>query len=236
MSQSEVAKRLSAVKAVVFDLDDTLYSEQAYVYSGFRAVSRQIAQLEPSLQALHVYEMLVKTFEVKPPVQVFNRVLDQLGQRSDDQIIAELVSLYRCHRPVLEINPAVRKMLESLRSRYSLGLITDGRLPAQRLKVEALGIEGHFDHIVYTEELGREHWKPSVKSFELMAKTLGVPHENCVYIGDNPSKDFVAPNRLGWQTVQVKSQGQVYEDVETAEGGAAKMVVGDVVDVLSQLV
>lgn len=235
MSPSEAAERLSAVEAVVFDLDDTLYPEQEYVYSGFRAVSRQIAQLEPTLQGQRVYEMLVQTFEATPQVRVFNTVLAQLGQRSDDQIVAELVSLYRCHRPVLELKPAVREMLESLRDRFSLGLITDGRLPAQRLKVEALGLEGLFNNIIYTEDLGREHWKPSAKSFELMAQALGVSHESCVYIGDNTSKDFVAPNQLGWQTIQVKSQGQVYAGIETAEGGAAKVVIGDVVDVLSRL-
>ena len=235
MPQSEIAQQCLATKAVVFDLDDTLYSELEYVYSGFRAVSRQIAQLESALQGQRVYEMLVAAFAAGRRNSVFNQVLDELGQRSDEQIIAELVSLYRCHRPVLKLQPQVRELLEKGRSRYKLGLITDGRLPAQRLKVEALAIDDLFDHIIYTEELGRQHWKPSTRGFELMAEKLDCPHETCVYVGDNPGKDFVAPNRLGWLSIQVKSTGQVHAGVATAEGGAAKVVVASVAEVLSIL-
>ena len=233
MPQSDFAEHWSSIQAVVFDLDDTLYPEVEYVHSGFRAVSRQIAQLEPSLQGQRVFEMLVQAFETGPRDAVFNSVLDQLGQRSDDQIIAELVSLYRCHRPLLELKPPVREMLNPLRNRFKLGLLTDGRLPTQRLKVEALGIDRAFDHIIYTEDLGREHWKPSEKGFECMAQALGTAHPFCLYVGDNPSKDFVAPNRLAWLTIQVKSPGQIYADIETAPGGAAKRIIQDVTEILS---
>lgn len=223
------------IEAVVFDLDDTLYPEQEYVYSGFRAVSRQIVQLESGLQGQQVYEMLVAAFHQGDRSTIFNQVLEDLDQRCDEQIIAELISLYRCHRPVLSLKPKVRQMLESLGQHYKLGLLTDGRLPGQRLKVQALGIEKTFDHIVYTEDLGREHWKPSTKGFELMAQTLGCDHNTCMYIADNCSKDFLAPNKLGWLTVQVQTTNQIYRDVEIPPDGAPQYHVSDVTDIVELL-
>ena len=230
-----MSERLNDVAAVVFDLDDTLYPERAYVQSGFRAVSRQIALLEPDLEGQAVYEQLLRAFEEGERGTVFGRVLEELGRKADDQEMAELVSLYRCHRPVLELEEPVRWMLEQLGGKYKLGLLTDGTLPGQKLKVEALGLEGKFDHIVYTEELGRQYWKPAVRGFEEMASQLGCAHEQCVYIADNPSKDFLGPNALGWQSVQVARPERVHLEVLVPPDGQAQRVVGVVTDVLQVL-
>ncbi len=211
------------IKALVFDLDDTLYPEVNYVYSGFRSVSRQIALHDPNLEGQTVYELLVDEFENgQDRRRVFNIVLEKLNQRSDDQVIAELVSLYRCHRPTIDLEPSIRDMLEKLRYHFRLGLITDGTLPGQKLKVEALGIQDLFDHIIYTELLGRENWKPSSLPFENMSKALACQSNECVYIGDNPAKDFVAPNQLGWHTIEVHSPQKVHTHVDIPENGSAK--------------
>ncbi|MBN1437401.1 MAG: HAD family hydrolase [Sedimentisphaerales bacterium] len=215
------------IKAIIFDLDDTLYPELEYVKSGFRAIAGRLAGSEGD--ADEVYEMLWAAFEEGPRDRVFNRVLRRLGQEDDRQVIAELVGQYRCHRPCLRLDDGVRELLERLRGRYKLGLISDGYMPGQRLKVEALGLEGFFDRIIYTEELGRAYWKPATRAFELMAEALGVEPGECVYVADNPAKDFAGPNGLGWQTVQVKRADGVHDGrvEDLAEGYAAKIVVED---------
>ena len=82
-------------------------------------------------------------------------------------------------------------------------MLTDGFLPAQKLKVQALGIEKFFRCIIYTEELGRDCWKPSPTGFEKILHTLEVKPENSVYIADNEKKDFIAPNKLGFFTIKL---------------------------------
>lgn len=81
--------------------------------------------------------------------------------------------------------------------------MTDGYLPTQRLKVQALGIEGYFAAIVYTEELGRQFWKPSPRGFERLMELLKARPEQMVYVADNETKDFIAPNQLGMLTIQL---------------------------------
>lgn len=219
--------RLAAtVKAVVFDLDDTLYPEIEYVWSGFRVVAARLAGGDGDAGA--VFDLLRAAFEQGPRDRVFDTVLEQLGREADEQIVAELVGVYRCHRPALRLEPAVAGLLGQLRSRYRLGIITDGYLPAQRLKVEALQLQDAFEKIIYTEELGREFWKPSVRSFEMMAEALGCAGGQCVYVADNPRKDFVAPNRLGWATVQVKRPERVVREVSIPSGGEAQFTIESV--------
>jgi putative hydrolase of the HAD superfamily len=94
----------------------------------------------------------------------------------------------------LEIVPELAKI-------YPLGLISDGYLPVQSHKANALGAQRWFKEIIFTEELGRKHWKPALTAFNLMMKRF--PGEKYIYIGDNPRKDFVAPRQLGWKTIQI---------------------------------
>jgi len=223
------------LKGIIFDLDDTLYLEYDYVCSGFRAVSRHIAQLESNLTGQAVYELLLETFHAYDRTKVFDTVLKKLGQNADQQIIQELVMKYRCHRPTLDLPQGSKTILEKLSAKFKLGLITDGTLPGQRLKVESLGIEQYFDSIIYTETLGRQYWKPSLIPFKKTAEALQLNHEDLIYIGDNPEKDFVALNQLGWYTLQIKRSNQTHSDKRVANNGAPCIIVSNLVDALSVL-
>ena len=224
---------LATVRAVVFDLDDTLYPEVDYVHSGFRCIANHLAEGEWTAEG--VFELLWSAFSQGPKDRVFNTVLGQLGRDDNSEAIAELVTLYREHRPQLQLAPETIEILDQLKQDYRLGLLSDGFLPAQKLKVEALGLQKWFDKIIFTEQLGREFWKPATKAFEIMSDALGCPPESCVYVADNVSKDFVGPNKLGWQSVQLINNSQVHSDLESAPGGEPGFVIRKLSELLSRL-
>ncbi len=58
-----------------------------------------------------------------------------------------------------------------------------------------------------------------------MSRRLGVPAAACVYVADNPAKDFVAANALGWRTVLVKRPDALYADCPAPEGGRPQAVI-----------
>ena len=64
-----------------------------------------------------------------------------------------------------------------------------------------------FDHVVFTDELGLEFWKPHTKPFELICEQAEVDYNEAVYIADNPLKDFKAPNDLGMHSLRVRRFG-----------------------------
>jgi putative hydrolase of the HAD superfamily len=86
---------------------------------------------------------------------------------------------------------------------YEMSLITDGRSITQRNKLKALGIESYFKNIVISEEVNSE--KPSEYNFNLVMNKCP---ENYIYIADNPKKDFITPNKLGWSSICVLDRGQ----------------------------
>ena len=200
------------ITAVVFDLDDTLYDEIDYCRSGLRAVSRFLARLSAIPCSDDAFACLWRHFTGGNHTTTFNAALDDLGIAYEGHLIAQLIEVYRNHRPTLALPPDSRDALEALRDTHRLALLTDGYLPAQRLKVLALGLEPCFEAIVYTEELGRAFWKPSPVGFKKLAEQFGVPPEQMACVGDNEAKDFIAPNELGMLTIQVQRPARLHTD------------------------
>jgi len=109
-----------------------------------------------------------------------------------------------------------------------VGIVSDGFLPSRKLKLDALGIEGYFDAVIFTEALGRESWKPSPAGFEALCKELQFEAGKCTYVADNPSKDFVAPNALGWRTIQLLLDGQIHSHKPAPPAGEPQIVVNSI--------
>jgi putative hydrolase of the HAD superfamily len=105
-----------------------------------------------------------------------------------------------------------------------LGIVSDGYLDVQKKKLEALGLSDWFDVVVFSDELGRESWKPSPAAFQLACERLGVLPSEAVYVGDNPKKDFLGARRAGVASIWLKLQGGMYElltpETDEHEAGA----------------
>ena len=213
------------ITTVIFDLDDTLFDEIDFCRSGFRAAAEHVAGLSDAYSAEEVFAALWKCFLTGDRGSTFNTALAELGIGYDDRLIGKLVEVYRTHRPTLTLPPESRSALDNLKDKYTLGLLTDGFLPTQRLKVQALGIEHYFRAIVYTEELGREHWKPSPLGFERLLEMLGARPEQTAYVADNETKDFIAPNRLGLLTTQLRRPCGLYRQPAPRPDAAPKVKI-----------
>ena len=113
--------------------------------------------------------------------------------------------------------------------------MTDGFLPAQKLKVRALGIEKYFKSIIYTEELGRQFWKPSPAGFEKLLRDLNAKPETCAYVADNPAKDFIAPNQLGFTTIQIIRPNRIHLDTPKTPDATPKCTINNLSQLLELL-
>lgn len=197
-------------EAIVFDLDDTLYSEKEYVISGFQEVDRWVRE---NLNRQGFFEQAERLLYQGHKGDIFNKTLHLLLVEYDFGIICKMLTVYREHLPQINLYPDAMWALRSASTKAKTGLITDGFLTAQQQKVKALGILPFLDHIMYSDELGREHWKPSPIPYIKMTERLGINPTACVYIGDNPQKDFITAKRLGWTTVCVRRTDGLYRDV-----------------------
>lgn len=204
---------MAYLQAVVFDLDDTLYPEQQYVFSGFRAAARCFAQRQKRHDGdeKEFYQRACNRFVSGQRVAVFDDLLQEMGIAASPDDVASLVHAYRAHVPQgLELHGDAKAILEALKGRVAVGVLTDGYLVSQRQKIASLGLESHCDVVICTDEFGRNRWKPDPHCFEAMARRLDVLPPAIGYVGDNLAKDFVAPNRLGWATFCIRRANGVH--------------------------
>lgn len=199
----EVPQHIQGIRAVVFDLDDTLYSEKGYVKSGFAAIADCFPQVDAMQQKL--WDVFLRG----------GKAIDEVLQ-SENLYQQENVNLclqtYRFHQPTIALYPGVEDMLIQLKKQgYMLGLITDGRPEGQRAKIQALGLDRLFDSIIITDELGGvQTRKPNPLAYQIVQQQFAVPFAQMAYIGDNPSKDFIAGQQLGMRNIYFANPDGLY--------------------------
>jgi putative hydrolase of the HAD superfamily len=177
---------LNLSECIVFDLDDTLYLERDYVRSGFQAVDNWMAQHGVRGFGNRSWEL----FELGQRGDIFDRVLSEYGINSSRSAIEQLVAVYRCHEPAINLLKDAHKALEFFYGKVKLALITDGPLEMQERKICALNLGPMFDVVVMTGSWGPEYYKPHARSFLEVEEQLKVKKQHCAYIADNPAKDF----------------------------------------------
>ena len=205
------------IKGVIFDLDDTLYSEKEYVRSGYKAVSDYLGG--------RYEEELWNSFEAGKPA--IDELLKELRRENEK---AKVLSVYRSHQPDIHLYPGVTEMIEELKAKsIKVGIITDGRPEGQRNKLEALGLD--VDDVIVTDELGGAQFrKPCDIAFRLMMTRWRLNPADIVYVGDNPAKDFQAPQQLGMRSIWFRNADGLYN-----EPGSASIACVDSIELLTKV-
>lgn len=196
----EVESYLNQVDGVVFDLDDTLYSEKNYVRSGYRKIAQNYPDIENAEEKL--WNSFLKG------EKAIDKVFDEA--RLDEKEKKNALNIYREHMPVIELYTGVSEMLIRIKNKgKKIGIITDGRPDGQKNKIKALKLD--VDQVIITDELGGiQYRKPNKKAFELMQNSWKIAFNKMVYIGDNITKDFIAPKELGMKVIYFKNVDGLY--------------------------
>jgi len=188
------------IQALIFDLDDTLYPERDFVLSGYRAVAHHVAD-RYGFSFDEAFSTMMEALDTLGRQRVFPSLLMRLPDASVP--LAELVEVYRQHRPAIRLFPGYPALLKDLSSQYRLGIITDGLPSVQERKVQALGLEDMVEKIIYSWEYGSEREKPHPLSFSLMLESLQTDPKSALVVGDNPEKDGRGAHGVGMPYAQV---------------------------------
>jgi putative hydrolase of the HAD superfamily len=210
---------------VAFDLDDTLYPEREFVHSGFAAVARHLDDLGV-IDAGSFLTTATSLFAAGVRGNIFDLALERLAVVFPAARLGELVRIYREHQPQIRPFADSPQLLQLLKDNgVVLALISDGPWQTQQNKLRALGLEAYFDHLVFTGALGEDWGKPSPRAFLEVMQRSGVRAPACVYVADNPGKDFVGPNHLGWHTIRVRETSGLYGATSPPPGGEPQATV-----------
>jgi len=183
---------------IVFDLDDTLYKEIDFVKSAYIYINSYI-----NLRFdLDLSNSIKKCLDGE--VNFFDLINSKLHPDQSFPI-EKYLELYRFHYPEIGLSDYTTVFLDKISSHnIDFSIITDGRSISQRNKIKALGLYDLVKNIIISEETGFE--KPHLNNFKLLERIY--TDKKLVYIADNTSKDFLAPNLLNWNTICLLDNGE----------------------------
>jgi putative hydrolase of the HAD superfamily len=191
------------MRAIVFDLDDTLYPYEHFVASGFRAVAAHLER-ERGLPSVETARRLRRAFRNGDRGRELQRLCEQLGL--DDRMVPALVSVIHEHVPTIQLAPRTLRMLQGLRRSWRVGILTNGAPAVQERKLKALGLEPAVDAAVCACAFGDGSGKPAAEGFHEILGRLGTSAASSVFVGDDPVADMAGAGRLGMKTILLRTE------------------------------
>ena len=183
---------------IVFDLDDTLYKEIDFVKSAYNYINNYSMSRYNVDLSFYIQEC------IDDGINFFDLLNSKL-QPDQSFPLQKYLELYRFHYPEISFSHDTTVFLDKiLNHNIDFSIITDGRSISQRNKIKALGLYDLVKNIIISEETGFE--KPHLNNFKLLERIY--PDKKLVYIADNTSKDFLAPNLLNWNTICLLDNGE----------------------------
>jgi len=208
------------IKAVIFDLDDTLCDYAGAKRKGLAAAAGAIAAPDQSLE-----EFVGRYFAAEPElfrsfadgqitldVYRHRRFSEAAGRPLTDMELSRANVLYMDHaNGGAELFPDVLRTLSTLADRgLVLALLTNGPSDGQRTKLEATGLLKVFEHIFISEEIGAA--KPSIQAFQRVAGYLGLSVSDCLMVGDALDIDVRGAQAAGMEAMLLARSGDAERD------------------------
>jgi len=212
------------LKAVLFDIDDTLFDRKSALKEILRGITKRLPDLFYGIQEERVTKAFIEADRFA--LEEFNkgasggivrkkrsvRFLSILGLSEDfsDRITKMYIDAYPgVSASVKDARPVVEKLAEQ----FPLGVISNAFPDIQYKKLESLGIRNLFQSILLSEEVGIR--KPDRAIFNKAARCLGMQTEECLFVGDSYDTDIVGAKRSGMKACWFNRNGKeiVDEDV-----------------------
>jgi pyrophosphatase PpaX len=219
-ARDELARRVSALEAVLFDLDGTLIDTVGLILASMRhATEAVLGEALPD-------EVLMRNVGVPLIVQMREFAADQAE---------ELVAAYRehnarVHDEMVREYPGVIETLEALAERgLPLGVVTSKSRPVAMRGIELFGLTDYFGTIVTCDDVPLH--KPDPYPLAHAAAALGVSSEVCAYVGDSPH-DMTAAVAAGCVSVAALWGAFSAEEVLAPGPTHAASSMGEVAELL----
>jgi putative hydrolase of the HAD superfamily len=198
------------IRAILFDAAGTLFYLTKTVGDHYAYVGREVGLDLDAQQLDRAFHTAWQQMPHRPAIdgprenddkgwwrnlvgRVFDQVAPSLSKLDRDNFF-EVAYEHFAEAGVWELYPEVPEVLEQLRSRFQLAVISnfDGRL---RLILQNLGISKYFDHVLISSELGAD--KPDPEIFRRALEIIHLDANEVLEVGDDPERDWKAAKAAG---------------------------------------
>lgn len=212
------------LKAVLFDLDDTLYDHQHNCREALSGVHREYACFQrvsyeefdqrhsDYLEAIHLRVLAGELTLDEARRLRFRKLFAHYGEEIADDALETLTVRYRQAYLAAErlIDGAVA-LLEQVRAAgLRIGIVTNNTIEEQTAKLKRLGLEPYIDVLTISEAVGVA--KPDPRIFAAALRQLGCQPDEVVMVGDSWSADIMGAQAAGIRAVWLNRYGRACPD------------------------
>lgn len=210
---------MAQVKAVLFDLDDTLYDHRFSSRNGLTALKKEyiclknieldVLELEylKLLNEIHISKVLTGIYTIdEARNERYKRFFSKFGIDARPDEIKRAREIYTvAYRTKQRAVPGSKELLERLKGKVKLGIVSNNYGAEQEAKINSCGFNGYFDAVVTSVEVGVT--KPSPEIFFMALNKLGCTPEEAVMIGDSWDSDIVGAGNAGIKAIWFNRYG-----------------------------
>ena len=181
------------LKAIGFDLDNTLYDQRDFEFFAYEKISELVSN-KYAINKNEYFNSLCELFYAKEKDKTFDKAMistnSTLPNDWNSFVKIKILPLYRTVKPNLKLNEGSKKLLELFHdNNLIVVLITNGNSRIQNNKIDSLGIRNCFNKIYISDDYGKDARKPNLKMFKMMLEDFHLRPEECIYVGDSESLD-----------------------------------------------
>jgi putative hydrolase of the HAD superfamily len=190
-----------SIKAMLFDLDETLLDRNATVEAYLRDQRRRYNLNHLAFKTYCDRFIELDEHGYADKQEVFGKLIMEFGFPAS---VEELVADFRHNAWTnCQTFPDAERVLRQLRTRRCrLGIVTNGSLESQQAKLLSSGLAELVEEVLISAQ--EKVKKPDVEIFIRAAERLGVRVEECLFVGDNPQTDIAGAHAAGMQTAWLK--------------------------------
>jgi len=218
------------IKAVFFDIDDTLYDTSGFAKLARKAALNVMIDAGLPLSPDEAYDLLREI--IKEKGSNYDKHLNVLtkrvfGEEKPLLIALGMITYHNVKFALLRLFPETMSTLIHLKARgYHLGVISNGITIKQYEKLVRLGLHHFFHSVITSQEAGVE--KPDIAIFELAMKTMGCKAENSVMIGNSFNDDVLGAIDAGMSAVFLTTELNDSERAIIEKRGLKLDIISDI--------
>jgi len=195
------------IKAIFFDIDDTLYDTSGFAKLARKAALNVMIDAGLPLKSEEAYVLLREIIDEYGSNydKHFNILTKRVfGEERPLLIALGMITYHNVKFALLRLFPQTTRTLIYLKKQgYDLGVISNGITIKQWEKLIRLDLHHFFDHVITSEEAGVE--KPDKRIFEVALDKMGSKAEESVMIGNKFSEDIMGALNSGISAILVNS-------------------------------
>jgi putative hydrolase of the HAD superfamily len=176
------------IKAVFFDLDDTLHNTTRLAKLARRAAMQAMTDkglpLSPDEASLTLMN-IIKSRGSNYPHHFDILVEEAMGEKNDKIVAAGIIAYHNTKfANMAPYRDCIPTLIRLKQMGLSLNVITNGRSIKQWEKILRLGLEAFFDHVVISENVG--HSKPNPEIYQIALSLARCSPDEALFVDNSP--------------------------------------------------